>query len=174
RLPFRDASFDLVLCCEVLEHLPSGVLEGTVEELKRVARRYVLVSVPNKEKLTLLQSKCSHCRTTFHIWGHVRAFSSRKLDRLFGLGRAAITRSCGDPRPFQFGFVHYLNQRLGNRWVEFDAVTMCPTCGNTKFERTGRNLVTVLCGVVNLVTARLVPVLRKNWLLKLYEVDRDR
>src|SRR5262249_46784948 len=59
RLPFRDASFDLVLCCEVLEHLPSGVLEGTVEELKRVARRYVLVSVPNKEKLTLLQSKCS-------------------------------------------------------------------------------------------------------------------
>jgi len=174
RLPFRDASFDLVLCCEVLEHLPSGALEGTVEELKRVARRYILVSVPNKEKLTLLHTRCSRCGSTFHIWGHLHAFSSRKLDRLFALGRSAVTRYFGDPRPFHFGFVQYLNQRLGNRWTEFDVVTMCPTCGNTKFERTGRNVVTVLCGAINLLTAKLVPVLRKNWLLKLYEIDRDR
>src|SRR5262249_27078891 len=118
--------------------------------------------------------KCPRCRTTFHIWSHVCAFSSRKLDRLFGLGRAAITRSCGDPRPFQFGFVHYLNQRLGKRWAGFGAITMCPTRGDTKCERTGRNVVTVLCGVVNVLTAKLVPVFRKNWLLKLYEVDRGR
>src|SRR5262249_1004035 len=105
RVALPAAPFRPVPCAGGLQHPPAGVVEGTVEELKRVARRYVLVSVPNREKLTLLQSKCSRCRTAFHIWGHVRAFSSGKLDRLFGLGRAAITRSCGDPRPFQFGFV---------------------------------------------------------------------
>lgn len=44
RLPFADNTFDLVICTEVLEHLdePSVALL----ELKRVSRRYCLLSVP--------------------------------------------------------------------------------------------------------------------------------
>lgn len=45
-LPYKDNSFDLVVCTEVLEHLaePSKVMK----ELLRTSRKYVLVSVPNE------------------------------------------------------------------------------------------------------------------------------
>lgn len=46
KLPFSDNSFDTVLCSEVLEHLDNT--ERAVAELKRVARRHVLITVPRE------------------------------------------------------------------------------------------------------------------------------
>ena len=43
-LPFDDGAFDLVLCLEVLEHVPDP--RRAVRELARVAARDVVVSVP--------------------------------------------------------------------------------------------------------------------------------
>ncbi len=45
RLPFRSGAADLVLCLEVLEHLPDP--DGALAELCRVGQR-VLVSVPHQ------------------------------------------------------------------------------------------------------------------------------
>jgi len=43
-LPFRDASFDLVLTCEVLEHVQQPV--RVLQEMRRVCSRYCVISVP--------------------------------------------------------------------------------------------------------------------------------
>lgn len=45
-LPFGDGSFDLVLCLEVLEHLPEP--RRGLEELRRVSGGYCLLSVPHE------------------------------------------------------------------------------------------------------------------------------
>lgn len=45
-LPFAAESFDIVSACEVLEHLPFEFLTKILTELKRVSRRYVVISVP--------------------------------------------------------------------------------------------------------------------------------
>ncbi len=45
-IPYRDDTFDLVVCCEVLEHL--GSPERALSELHRVTKQYVLLSVPNE------------------------------------------------------------------------------------------------------------------------------
>jgi len=45
-LPFKDDSFDTVLCAEVLEHLPfEKSIEG-LRELKRVAKKYIVLTLP--------------------------------------------------------------------------------------------------------------------------------
>jgi SAM-dependent methyltransferase len=44
-LPFPDASFDVVVCSDVLEHLDN--LHDTFRELVRVARGRLIVSLPN-------------------------------------------------------------------------------------------------------------------------------
>ena len=45
-LPYDDNALDLVLCSEVLEHLPHP--EAAIAEFKRVARTHVLITVPQE------------------------------------------------------------------------------------------------------------------------------
>lgn len=44
RLPFADASVDLVICSQVLHHFEDAEIPIVLAELSRVARRYVIVS----------------------------------------------------------------------------------------------------------------------------------
>src|SRR3989344_4306481 len=46
-LPFSDNLFDVILCTEVLEHLPFDKFEAALRELKRVSRKYVILSLPH-------------------------------------------------------------------------------------------------------------------------------
>lgn len=49
-LPYRDRSFDLVICTEVLEHLDKP--EKGLSELVRVSKKYLLLTVPNEPWFT--------------------------------------------------------------------------------------------------------------------------
>ncbi len=43
-LPFGDESFDVVLCCEVIEHLPFDDLKKALSEIFRVSKSYAVLS----------------------------------------------------------------------------------------------------------------------------------
>lgn len=45
--PFQGNSFDVVLCAEVLEHLPFDDFEKCLAELKRVSKKYVVLTLPH-------------------------------------------------------------------------------------------------------------------------------
>lgn len=47
KMPFPDNSFDVLLCAEVLEHLPFEDFEKGLRELKRVTKKYVVLSLPH-------------------------------------------------------------------------------------------------------------------------------
>lgn len=51
KLDFKDNSFDVVICTEVLEHLDKPDI--ALEELKRVTKQYLLLSVPNEPYFTI-------------------------------------------------------------------------------------------------------------------------
>jgi 2-polyprenyl-3-methyl-5-hydroxy-6-metoxy-1,4-benzoquinol methylase len=46
KLPYKDNSFDLTICTEVLEHLENP--SKAVREMLRVSRKYLIISVPNE------------------------------------------------------------------------------------------------------------------------------
>ena len=45
-LPYKDNSFDLVICTEVLEHLKEPA--KALKEILRVSKKYLIISVPNE------------------------------------------------------------------------------------------------------------------------------
>jgi ubiquinone/menaquinone biosynthesis C-methylase UbiE len=69
-LPFRSHTFDVITLCEVLEHMEEPVT--VLRELARVSRRYVLITVPYKQKPQIIL--CPHCSKPFPIDGHLHMF----------------------------------------------------------------------------------------------------
>lgn len=83
-LPFRDASFDVVIASEVLEHLDVRALEGVAREMTRVSSRFVVVTVPYKEPLALELVRCGECFSQFNSSGHLRSVSDQMVTAAFG------------------------------------------------------------------------------------------
>ena len=55
---FKDDSVDLIIICEVLEHVPYHNLDSILESLRRITKKYLIISVPNQKniyKLTLFR-----------------------------------------------------------------------------------------------------------------------
>lgn len=44
---FSDRSFDLVVCMEVMEHLPPTYLNGVIKELRRISSNRILMTIPS-------------------------------------------------------------------------------------------------------------------------------
>jgi hypothetical protein len=53
KMDFETASFDMVFCMEVLEHVPVEVMLRGIYELRRVAGKRLVMSVPFEEPLPL-------------------------------------------------------------------------------------------------------------------------
>jgi len=50
KLPFKQKSFDVIGCFEVLEHIPFSDVQVALKELKRVTKKYVVISLPDRER----------------------------------------------------------------------------------------------------------------------------
>ena len=46
-IPFKNGSFDVIGCCEVLEHLPYNEFSKALKEIHRVSRKHVVLSLPD-------------------------------------------------------------------------------------------------------------------------------
>ncbi len=84
-LPFSDNEFDVVLCCEVLEHLDPPILHASLAEMRRVAARYCIFSVPREpiwRFLNLLRG--AYITNWGNTTGHINHWNTKSFQRLLG------------------------------------------------------------------------------------------
>lgn len=92
-LSFEDDEFDLVAATEVLEHVSDPGL--AVAEMARVARRWLLVSVPHEPLWRILNvARGAYLRDLGNTPGHLNHWSRAGFQRLLGAhGQVVETRS---------------------------------------------------------------------------------
>lgn len=81
-LPFSDNSFDTVVCSQVLEHLDD--VETAMAELKRVARRFVVITVPREPYFKLVNDFARAIRFSDDP-GHVNFWTSSDFQKFMGV-----------------------------------------------------------------------------------------
>lgn len=47
RLPLKSHSFEVVMCFQVLEHMPYEFFQSCIQELQRVSKKYIILSLPD-------------------------------------------------------------------------------------------------------------------------------
>jgi SAM-dependent methyltransferase len=91
RLPFRSSSFDVVICSEVLEHIPAHrqAIQETIRVLKPGCQ--LVISVPRRWPESICWALSRQYRHT--PGGHVRIFKCQNLIRLIQSGGLALWRT---------------------------------------------------------------------------------
>jgi len=160
-LPFKDFSFDMVILAEVLEHLNTKQLEKTLEEVTRVARYYVLVSVPYREMPWETFVKCACCGNSYSPYGHQQFFDE---DRIRGLIKSQYQRIefCGMKK--RLLSLKKIMQKFGI--YNYRENSICPFCGSKKLKY----------GIVEKIANNALRLISKfapsepNWILCLYKL----
>lgn len=162
-LPFSDNSFDLVVCAQVLEHLPESVLTKGARELARVARHWVFVSVPYRQRVWNENYKCVQCGFIGHCMEHLHYFDEPDLLTLFPDWRLEKIELAGSQRGYAPDVLYKLANRPGNSWS-----TLYWKCTNCQ-QDPGRQKENAIGYVIRRIIWRLESRLprRKAWMLAL-------
>lgn len=169
-LPFGNRTFDLVVASEVLEHIPPPVLASGVGEMQRVARTWILLTVPNGEDLVAAAIVCPECRCRFHPSRHLTEFDRHRLATLFPDFDVVKVYPFGPilrPR----GRVEMVIRRdLLQRIRDWAPGSICPQCGYEQSDLPSASMYGPRARLG--VAARLLRPLRRprpRWLLALYK-----
>lgn len=92
-LVYKDNSFDLVICMEVLEHLENPA--RALKEIERVSSKYVLLTVPNEPWFTLF----NYTRWGQDI-GHINKWSNPSFEKFIIHHSLLVIKEVRNPFPW--------------------------------------------------------------------------
>ncbi|UCD84846.1 MAG: class I SAM-dependent methyltransferase [Deltaproteobacteria bacterium] len=176
-LPFENDTFDLVLCLEVLEHLPEDDFREGISELQRVSKSHIVITVPNQEDLELSLVMCPKCYCWFIPYLHMRSFNKDNLDNLFKDLKLLCVKEIGpviEYRSYNYSvlrFYHFWRRPLPPE------TAICPQCGyqnkkelrNRESSKYFDHLLSLLVSLIKPLVRLITPLRRKRrWLLAVY------
>lgn len=126
-LPVRDRAVEAVTVLEVLEHLPVTSFEQVRREVARVARRWIVVTVPNRERVARLHVTCQACRCRYSPIRHLRSFHPETMGDLFSGFDLVDVRDVGLPAYSYPRMLRVALERAG--LLARPGAPVCPQCG---------------------------------------------
>lgn len=180
-LPFEDRAFDCVTCFEVLEHIPYPVYDTVLNELTRISKKHVVISVPYRENVEDDITKCPACYAVFNVELHLRNYFDGDIRQLFSKpGFRCVQQQLIEKRNKTYlgidWYIRFRNRHLRNKGTFRSPV--CPVCGyqNQSFhlakssDRTEERI-TKQTGGVKEMLKKLWPTVNKKvyWIIAVYE-----
>lgn len=123
-LPFGDRSFDVASSHAVIEHLPYDIYETSLAEMERVADKYILIEVPDRENR--LHALCPYCGCAFNPHYHMRSFDDAALAGLFPAFRIVEKRAVRRRENLVAACARPFRRRVFAGYPEY---ALCPQCG---------------------------------------------
>lgn len=129
-LPFSEGEFDVVLTTDMLEHLPDTVEPVVLDQLFRVAKKWVVIAVPFREELLEATTRCLACGGYYHVNWHLRSYDfDDLLERTpddFEIDKIVLTGEAWSPyHPLEIKFRRQVYDEWSG-WTE----GICPYCEN--------------------------------------------
>ncbi len=136
-MPFSDNEFDLVSSLEVLEHLPVGIYQDALQEISRIAKRYILITVPYAQDLSVGMTICPKCLCRFNANYHVRSFTEATLRPLFDkygfecqeIFHLRPRKVMHRPVARAVDYARLTKHRVFGYGRAYPACAVCPACG---------------------------------------------
>ncbi len=160
-IPLPDNSFDLSFSSELLEHLDQPTYQKTIGEIKRLSKKYILITVPNGENPDKLSIQCPSCQYMFNRPNHLRSLTLEDFKRNF--------REYNILQHFAFGKkVRYYNPGLlklklkyspPTSWIPYYWIektlrnAVCPSCEHDFYYPYKFNFISFLCDVINAIVS---------------------
>lgn len=165
RIPLPDCSQDLVLLAEVIEHLPVGIYENCLQEAARIARDYLIVTVPYREYLPQRFIRCFQCGCIYHRYRHVRSFDLKKIKHLFPSFSLVKIGFLGGKTVRPYSWEIFIRQNLAGHYNPYP-LAVCPQCGQKGSKPPPRGLLSFLLAVIG----RIIPRKKRyHWLGIVYK-----
>lgn len=164
-LPLKNKSFELVISTEVVEHLNFVEFEKTLNEYKRVSKKYILITVPNDEDLETSLVICNNCKCKYNPFFHLQSFDFKNVRNIFE--KYLNVKIIVDIGPYEYKYrPNYLKLRHFLKPQYANSSSICPQCG-FQSKKNNSNAKSSKTSIVKKIEKLLFGKKRKKWLLVL-------
>lgn len=165
KLPLKNHSFDQVFSSEMIEHLPDDIFRNTINEFKRISKKYIYLTFPNDENVQKNFVKCPNCNFVFNKIYHLRNLNLEKIEKLFPEYEIIFQTTHGKPTKKYNKLLAKLKHALvppkswiPMRWTpEKRRSTMCPECSHSFEIPYEFNLLGFLIDSLNVIISPRIP-----------------